>query len=250
MTNSTAIILQARTGSTRLPNKMLTPFVNNKTLLEFIIDRIKGSFSSEKIIVATSQIPKDKEICHVAHNCGVKCFKGEENNVLKRFIDAAEFYKIDKIIRVCADNPFISPMHIKQLINKIENGNKDYISFQYKDGTPSIKSHTGLFAEATTLKALENVNELTNDCFYHEHVTNFIYENPALFAIEFIDVPEVLEQNKGIRLTIDTATDFLNAQELFKKLPSNYTLDELINAIYNNTGMLASMQQQILKNSK
>lgn len=250
MKHNTAIILQARTGSTRLPNKMLTPFVNNKTLLEFIINRLKSIFTNEQIIVATSQATEDKKICAIAYHCDVRCFQGDENNVLKRFIDTAKFFKIDKIIRVCADNPFISPHHIQVLIDKIENSHKDYISFQYKDGTPSIKSHAGLFAEATTLKTLERIGELTNDKFYREHVTNFIYENPTLFKIEFVSVPHVLEQNKEIRLTIDTEEDFLTAKKLSKTLPNGYSIEELVNTVINDKAILKSMQQQILKNSK
>lgn len=250
MRHNTAIIVQARTGSTRLPNKMLAPFANNKTLLAFILDRLKEAFSTDQIIVATSESTEDEEICNIAHLSDVKYFQGDENNVLKRFIDTAKFHKIDKIIRVCADNPFISPHHIQLLINKIENSHKDYISFQYKDGTPSIKSHAGLFAEATTLKTLERVNELNHDKFYQEHVTNFIYENPTLFKIEFISVPDVLEQNKEIRLTIDTEEDFLTAKKLSEILPNSYSIEELVNAVINDKAILRSMQQQIRKNSK
>lgn len=49
----TGIIIQARTGSTRLPKKMLLPFYGQKTILDIILQRINHAFDSIDVIVAT-----------------------------------------------------------------------------------------------------------------------------------------------------------------------------------------------------
>ena len=77
------IIIQARTGSTRLPNKMILPFYNEKGVLELLIERIKNRLSEIEIIVATTSLEKDNRIEEIADKTKVTCFRGDENDVLK-----------------------------------------------------------------------------------------------------------------------------------------------------------------------
>jgi spore coat polysaccharide biosynthesis protein SpsF len=106
-----AIIIQARTGSTRLANKMLKPFYQNQTILQIIIENLKRDIDLP-IILATTNNPNDDCLEQVAEENGIFCFRGSEENVLQRFIDAAHQYQVDVIIRVCADNPFLNPAYI------------------------------------------------------------------------------------------------------------------------------------------
>lgn len=88
MENRTAIILQARTGSTRLPQKMTKIFNGNKSLLEIIVARLSGT--GLPIIIGTSTNIADDVIENIAIANGTKVFRGDENDVLKRFIAAAK----------------------------------------------------------------------------------------------------------------------------------------------------------------
>lgn len=106
-----AIIIQARTGSTRLPGKVLADFYDGQSILEIIINRCKELDAEWPVIVATSAADADKAIVNLATACGVKTFAGDEQDVLKRFIDAAEQFGARKLIRVCADNPFLDKVY-------------------------------------------------------------------------------------------------------------------------------------------
>jgi spore coat polysaccharide biosynthesis protein SpsF len=246
------IIIQARLGSSRLPRKVLIPFVNNKSILQILIENLLKVFSKDQIILATTKSDIDDELERFAINNKLNYFRGEESNVLKRFIDCAEHLKVSNIIRVCADNPFLMPQFITEIINNVDE-EYDYVSFKFPDGTPTIKSHIGLFAEYTNLRALKKIAELTADPIYLEHVTNYLYSHSSLFRIKFINLPPNLQNRKDIRLTIDSQEDFDNLKELYKNLPEitdeNF-LKDLLFAIDNNYQLKNIMIEQIKKYEK
>ena len=100
------IIIQARMGSTRLPGKILKPFYGGKTLLETLLDdlhKVEGA----KVIVATSVNENNDKLVTFLKEKGELVFRGSENDVLDRFIKAAEINDVDGIVRICSDNPFM-----------------------------------------------------------------------------------------------------------------------------------------------
>ena len=82
-------IFQARSGSTRMPNKILLPFYDGKSILDLLIEKLKR-VKDTQVIIATSVNPNCDPIEEVAKKHEVLCFRGSENDVLQRFIDAAE----------------------------------------------------------------------------------------------------------------------------------------------------------------
>lgn len=246
-------IVQARSGSTRMPNKILLPFYEGKSILDLLIEKLK-QVSNTKVIIATSINPNCNPIEDVAKAHGVICFRGSENDVLQRFIDAAEEREVKQIIRVCSDNPFLELDSINKLVAFVRDTDKDldYVSFNI-NGTPSIKTHYGFWTEYVTLNALKRVKELTDESLYHEHVTNYIYTNPNKFKIEWIDGPEAIKSHTDIRLTIDTQEDFKNAQQIYLDLckqTSYPTVDQIVSYLDNHKEYYASMKKQIINNSK
>lgn len=252
--NSTAIIVQARTGSTRLPGKMLLPFFNNKSILEIILLRIYNEYDNKyKIILATSLNKSDDPIESLGSKIGVPVFRGDENNVLQRFIDAAQVHNIKNIIRVCADNPFLEVKHIQDLINIGINDNFDYVSFQYEDNIPVIKSHIGLFTEFTTINTLKRVNKLTDENIYTEHVTNFIYEHSSVFNLKLLPLPAyIIKQKEDVRFTLDTIEDFHLLKKLYFNIGEKNISDlrYLFKHIDANPDISEKMKEQIKLNSK
>ncbi|WNM20223.1 cytidylyltransferase domain-containing protein [Flavobacterium capsici] len=253
---STAFIIQARMGSSRLPNKMMLPFYDNKGILELLIEKINQFNNSNryKIILATSTNHRDNQLAEIAQNNGLLVYKGSEEDVLARFVGAAETFGVDKIIRVCADNPFLDVNELERILTLVnEHEDYDYISFQI-NGIPSIKTHFGFWVEFTRIEALKKVASLTNDKFYHEHVTNFIYENPNLFKIKWINTMESLNQRKDIRMTMDTMEDYNNLKELYKQLYFEYkripSLEKIISYVDQNTIFKQKMITEINNNSK
>lgn len=248
---SLGIIIQARTGSTRLPQKMLLPFYNGFSVLELLLMRLKNNISDTNI-VATTTNRADDEILNIAGKHNVKCFRGDENNVLNRFINAAKENKISRIIRICADNPFLDILSLKVLIEKFSMSSCDYMSFSTSEGIPTIKTHYGFWAEAVTLEALEKVSELTNEKLYHEHVTNYIYTHKANFKCQFIEIDSEVEQMR-IRLTLDTLSDFEMQKEIYSVLVetnNEFSIKHVIDLLNKHPKFFEIMDEQIQLNSK
>lgn len=202
-----AFVVQARLGSTRLPGKILKPFYGNQSILDLMVHKL-SAISNIPVIIATTNSVINEPIEKKALALGVKCFRGEENDVLKRFIDVAEYFDIQGIFRICSDNPFLDVHAARQLVEIAMKSCNDYISFDI-DGTPSIKTHFGFWGEFVTLDALKRVIGFTDDLLYREHVTNYIYSHPELFNIQWISGSPVVSKHHNIRLTIDTLEDFL-----------------------------------------
>ncbi len=239
-------------GSTRLPGKVLLPFFEQYSILEIILRKIKKEFPQTPLIVATTTSPFDTPIVKLCNNLSIDFFRGSETNVLDRFIQTAEKFKIKRIIRICADNPFLDIIYLKKLLE--EQKDEDYLSFHFPDGTPVIKSHIGIFAEATQLRSLKKVARLTDEAFYFEHVTNFIYANPNYFSLKWLDLPAYLKERKDLRFTVDTKEDFQTQQKLFS-LFSNKNLDSfrfrmVVDYVLSHPNILKRMSQQIKFNSK
>lgn len=251
--NDIKIIIQARTGSTRLPQKMILPFYENEGVFSLILKRLTSIIKKENIILATSTNVNNDVLEDIAKSYGVNCFRGSEDDVLQRFIDAATQFNATKLIRVCADNPFLDLDYLNFLLQNFNENDCDYMSFLTSNGTPTIKTHYGFWAEAVTLNALEKVQTMTNESLYHEHVTNFIYSNPNDFNIKFFNIPEEINRHDDIRLTIDTKIDFDIQKEIFniiyKKNP-NFNASDVIVFLNENQQYMKIMKDEILKNQK
>ena len=194
-------------------------------MLDILLERLKTIKSQfvEDIIVATTVNPKDDTIEKVCQYHNVKVFRGSENDVLQRFIDAAEKYGAEKIIRVCADNVFLDIESLTSLAAILEENDYDYISYQTNEGKPSILTHFGFLAEGVKLSALKNVAEKTNAAIFHEHVTNRIHSAPDLYNVKFYPIEDVipgLENHPNLRLTLDTYDDFEVQRRIYEDLMS------------------------------
>ena len=252
--SNTAFIVQARTGSTRMPEKMMVPFVNGKSILEILLERLKDSLA-EKIsfIIATTVNPKDDAIEILCKQQDVICFRGSENDVMARFINAAENYEIQKIVRVCADNPLFDIAGTVDLLNESNKNEADYVGYKVAGNKPSILSHFGFWGEVVTLNALKKAYHSTNEKVYREHVTNYIYQHPDRFTVRLIDLPIGLGNREDIRLTVDTMEDFKLMQEIVAELTReklNLNPESIIRFLDQKPEFLQRMKNQIEQNKK
>jgi spore coat polysaccharide biosynthesis protein SpsF len=245
--------LQIRTGSTRLPGKMLREFSGGKSIPVIMLHQLKKIIPAEHIVIATTVSPMDDPLAEMAIQQGVQCFRGDENDVLQRFIDAADFVKADFILRICADNPFLQNRYIEDLIVAFENSDYEYISYEFPDGTPIMRSHIGMFAEIMSMDFLRRISGFTREPFYHEHVTNYLYDHRDRFNAHFLPVPAPLCFRRDVRLTVDTEEDFKNLSELYTALcqtDGSLEAENLITEIDRRPRLLEYMQQEIRRNAK
>jgi spore coat polysaccharide biosynthesis protein SpsF len=246
----TAFVIQARLGSTRLANKVLLPFYKEKTILELMIEKLKGNFNIP-VILATTDNPKDDVLEEFAKKLNVDFFRGSENDVLSRFTGAADKFDVKNIVRVCSDNPFISVEGIRTLLESWEDS-YDYLCFATKDGTPSIKTHYGFWLEMISSECLNQINDLDIEDLYREHVTNYIYSVPNDFVIGKIAISEKI-QSMELRLTTDTLTDFEMHKAIYNDLQevsANWDVNEVLEYLENKSDFLDVMQKVIRNNKK
>jgi len=237
--------------SSRLLGKVLLEFDERDSILSIIVSKLKFNFPHIPIVLCTSKVEEDDLIEAFCLQNQIKCFRGSETNVLNRFVEAAQKYESENIIRICADNPFLDVIFLKELIDFYENNpNADYWSFKNREETPVIKTHFGLFAEITTIDALNKVEATTNDSLYLEHVTNFIYTN-SNFKCLYKTLPNYLINREDLRFTIDDEEDFINLQKVYSIYKRNsFSIEETIHFLDSNEEYLEKMKINIKKYSK
>ncbi len=248
------IIIQARTGSSRLPGKMVMPFYGDKSILQILIERIKAAVPGVPVIVATSTQPGDDRIEDICRLSGVECYRGDENDVLSRFTGAADKYALSHVIRICADNTFLDMRALNKLAQALPKSQADYLSYRTHSGLPTILTHHGLWAiEGAKAEALQWVASNVADPKYHEHVTNYLYTHPDQFTAEYINIDSSLQDKDNLRLTIDTRDDFDMMKEIYAYLTDNHleiTPDNIVRYIDTKPEFYAAMQRIINQNKK
>ena len=207
-----AAIIQARMGSTRLPGKVLKD-LNGISLLENIITRVGKCTTVDEILVATTTNPLDDELVQWCMEHKIKCFRGDENNVLKRYFDAASYIKADIVIRITADDPFKDPNVIDAVVKQLIDNRLD---FSFNNCPPSFPE--GLDTEVFTYEAIKRAVESDTSDFEKEHVTQYFYHNPDLFKMMNYSYDKDVSD---IRLTVDSSEDFELAREIYSELAPN-----------------------------
>ncbi|MEK4239918.1 glycosyltransferase family protein [Paenibacillus sp. FSL H7-0714] len=206
--NITAII-QARMGSTRLPGKVLKKLADH-TVLGHVITRCQAIPSVNQVIVATTVQEDDIDICKEALKYGVPIYRGNEDNVLSRYYEAAKEADSDIIVRITSDCPLLDPEISETVIQYFLNHNYDYISSGL-DGT----FPRGLDTEVFTFKALEVAYKQATQEYEFEHVTPYLYQNKEQFNIHAFQ--NHTDQSK-YRLTLDTEEDWKLISKIYDEL--------------------------------
>lgn len=239
-------------GSTRLPGKILKPFYGGKTLLETLLDNLH-KVPGTKVIVATSVNENNDQLETFLTAKGELVYRGSENDVLDRFIKAAEANGVEGIVRICSDNPFMDWHGVAALVEKAQQSDADYIGFRIND-TPSILTHFGFWGEFVTLAALKKVYATTEQGTpAHEHVTFHVYKHPDEYKCEWIAGPDFLEGRDDIRLTIDTPDDLQNALKVYADLKAqdkDFTLQDVVTYLDAHEEIKQSMLKNISQNKK
>jgi spore coat polysaccharide biosynthesis protein SpsF (cytidylyltransferase family) len=244
------VIIQARMGSTRLPGKILLPFWNHKSILDLILENITSVVPASKIVIATSINPKDNAIV-ARYAKDFVVFRGDEQDVLSRFLGVLKKTGAESFLRVCADNPFLLSNEIDRLIKYPKKEFIDYVSYKI-DGQPSIKTHCGFFAEYATNSSLIKQDLKCKEIKIREHVTNYIYTSDG-FSTKWIMDFDKIKVLSNIRLTIDREDDFRLAQEIYREIKANrieMAVVPIAEFVSSNAQWMERMRSNIASNSK
>ena len=123
--------IEARMGSSRLPGKSIRKILD-KPMLELMIERVKECKEVDDIVVATSSNKKDNVIAELASKLDVNYFRGSENDVLDRVLNAAKMIKADVIVELWGDCPLIDPEILDDLVTFYKKKTHLYQYFFYK----------------------------------------------------------------------------------------------------------------------
>ena len=240
--NKTVLITQARTGSSRLPGKVLKE-VNGKTLLKIHLERLSQCENISDIIVATTTSKEDEKIFNLAKDWGFKSYRGSEEDVLDRFYQAAKPLKPDWIVRTTSDCPLLDPKLVDDVIEFAKRKKADYVSNVIESKFPD-----GQDVEVFTFSALEEAWLNADKLSEREHVTPFIRNNSNIFGgnkFSVVNFP-LNEDYSNIRMTVDEPEDFELIKNIIEELGTDLTWKEYTNYIIKNN--LGSLNQHIQRN--
>ncbi len=211
-------IIQARMNSKRLPGKVIKS-IQGKPLLFRLKEQLTWSELIDDIVIATSNNSSDEPVDKFCKENNIFCYRGDLDNVLKRFIDCANEFNIDTIIRVNADNPLIDPESIDNMIELFNKFPKtDYINNVHKKGLVM-----GAGCELVTTEALKKSFAMIERSpyierqYYFEHVTVFIRKHTDFFNTIKYEPPVELSRN-DIFFSVDYPEDLEVVKIIFKNL--------------------------------
>ena len=199
-------LVQARTGSVRLPQKVLKPILN-KPMIELLLSRLSRSTELDEIVVATSKEKRDDKLESTVESLGFKCTRGSEKDVLDRFYKSAKFLEADVIVRITGDCPLVDSYLVDECIREYKKQEVDYFS-----NIDPVTFPDGLDIEVMSFQSLERANLEAETDFDREHVTPYI-RNSDSFSKSSIQHEEDLS---GQRWSVDEPEDLLVVSKIFE----------------------------------
>ncbi len=229
-------------GSSRLPGKVLKT-VDNITLLQIHLDRLRKCDKVSEIIVATTTEIEDEKIDLLAKGLGFKVFKGAERDVLDRFYWAAEPLNPMWVVRVTSDCPLLDPELVDNVIEFAQNHDLDYVSNTIENKYPD-----GQDVEVFTFEALKKAWKDAKKPSEREHVTPYIRNNSDLKGEKLFkskSYPSNVDYG-NIRMTVDEQEDYILIKKLIMDLGTDKTWKEYADYIIDKN--LISINSQFQRN--
>jgi spore coat polysaccharide biosynthesis protein SpsF len=203
-------IIQARTGSTRLPKKVMKNLDKNNTVLDFVLTQIGKSTLIDKFVVATTILSEDDVIEEHVKKLGIDIFRGESIDVLDRYYRCAEKFNFSTIVRITSDCPLIDPQITDNVIKNFDSEKYDYVCNTQPRTFPQ-----GTETEVFSFTALHDAWKNAKLPSEREHVTPFFYNNPNRFRILNVENDKDLS---NLRWCIDREEDLVLLKELASKI--------------------------------
>ncbi|MDB9998556.1 aminotransferase class III-fold pyridoxal phosphate-dependent enzyme [Alphaproteobacteria bacterium] len=232
-------IVQARMGSTRLPNKVMK-LINGIPMIELLLKRLSHSKELDQIIVATSIDERNTPLVEHVISCGYHCEQGDETNVLERYISAAKKHQTDIIVRITGDCPLVDSELVDECIRRFKIEQVDYFSNISPATYPD-----GLDIEVFTLASLETAMLESQDPFDHEHVTPYILNTDRFNKASMINDKDL----SALRWTVDELDDFNVITDVFTHFSPDihFSWQQVLELQHSNPSIF-EVNQQTLRN--
>ncbi|MCS7035719.1 MAG: glycosyltransferase family protein [Saprospiraceae bacterium] len=214
--SSIVSVIQARTGSSRLPGKVLLDLVGQPLLLR-MVERVQAAQRAGTIVVATTVEPSDDAIEALCLQHGLRCYRGSVNDLLDRHYQAGLLWNADAVAKIPSDCPLIDPAVIDRVFEYFLQNNFDYVSNLHPATYPD-----GNDVEIMKMSALETAWKEAQRPFEREHTTPFLWENPDRFSVGNVRWETGLDYSMTHRWTIDYPEDYAFIRAVYEELyPKN-----------------------------
>ena len=243
MANTTAII-QARTGSTRLPGKVMYP-LDGRPVLEHVIQRTTHAERVDTVVVATSTAEPDDVIAGYAPRFGAEVVRGSESDVLGRYERAVAEYDPEIVLRITGDCPLISPLFIDASVEVLETMDVDYVSAGLERTFPR-----GVTCEAFTATSFERMAAVADKAHHREHVTPYYREHQEEFKLYNLTSDELftdpqMQNRTDLRLTLDEPEDYELLETVYREVDYEQILDIGAAISYIDENGLAEINEHV-----
>ena len=205
-------VVQARTGSTRFPGKVLAD-LQGRPLLAHVVERVRRSRCVDDVVVATSTAPGDDAVVDLARALGVAAVRGPEEDVLSRFVIAARQHGADVVVRVTADCPLLDPRLVDRVVAALLRSGADYACNLEPATYPD-----GYDVEAFTVACLARMDREAVLDYEREHVTPRAREHSHEYRTATV---RCRRDWSALRLTVDVPADLDRVAAILAALPDD-----------------------------
>lgn len=220
---TTIAVIQARSGSTRLPGKIFAD-IEGMPMLERVVHRARLASTLHAVAVATTILPEDDRVARLCRDMDVACTRGSVNDVLSRYAEAAQQLGADVIVRITSDCPLIDPSVIDRVVRAFRARALDYASNTLVPTYPD-----GLDTEVFSVGALNLACREAALGSEREHVTPFIKTRPNRFRLVNVTNDEDMS---ALRWTVDEPADLDFATRAYRLMgTSDFGYRELVDAL-------------------
>ncbi|MEK6531436.1 MAG: glycosyltransferase family protein [Deltaproteobacteria bacterium] len=223
-------IVQARLGSTRLPQKVMRD-ICGRPMLWHVVNRARMAALVDTVVVATTTEKADDAIEKWCGDNALLCFRGSLNDVLERYYGAAKEYGAKTIVRITSDCPLLDPSLVDEIIRRFSEGGLDYVSV-------GPDHPDGLDAEVFSYEALKRAFDEATLSSEREHVTPYMWKNPGTFKISSVSCRKDLSH---MRWTVDDERDYKFVKAVYEGLgcpEKAFYLNDILGFLEKNTELL------------
>lgn len=207
-------VVQARTGSSRLPGKVLLPLAGS-TVLARMLERVVSARRSGYVVVATTTLEEDDALAEHVTRLGFPVFRGHPTDLLDRHLSAARLFGARWVAKVPSDCPLVDPMAIDAVLGRFLDGpdDLDYVSNLHPATWPDGNDVEVMTVEALAAAAVEAALP-----FEREHTTPFLWERPERFRIGNVERETGRDLSMTHRFVLDYPDDYAFVSRVYEEL--------------------------------
>lgn len=228
--------IEARMGSSRLPGKVLMD-ICGKPALAWLVDRLRMCRTLDEIVVATSTAPGDDALARWCEDYGVLCFRGSEDDVLLRVVEAQRAAGSEIVVEITGDCPLTDPDVVDMGVETFLNNDCDYVTNCEVASFPQ-----GICVQVFRLADLENMERESDDPAVREHVSPLFYERPDLYRNINLLAPGCWHLPHDCRTQLDYPEDLAFLREVCERLVPEYGygfgIGELVKLLRAEPGLM------------